>query len=371
MKQNQRIAYFIALACALIIGVTSGHWLAAFVLLGLVECAMGVGVRAGQLMANTLGTLAATQILIMEALALIYTKRPLLRHISTGFTDKDTGSPFAVLNQAVVTRTIAIPSVVAFGAPTQNSTTTDVSVTLGSHDQTSAQFTPAQYTATNRDLIREQVAPLTIAIANQMVDDIAAIWTVGNFPARTGADAVANGATNTKTVLGAGWDYTHLVAVGGILDNAGVPDWMRFYAAGTGPWTSFQNDLRIVGYMWNQNNANAIVDGYLPNVNGFALSKYPGITSAAAGNVVGFAGTPDSTIYAARAMRDPREMPGFAEVPFPGVMTTVTEGILKTGLTLNMEMYIDPATLYANFRLHWLHGQAVGNPNNGQLITSQ
>lgn len=125
-----------------------------------------------------------------------------------------------------------------------------------------------------------------------------------------------------------------------------------------------------MGYFWNQNNGSAITSGYLPQVNGFDVAKYPALSSAAGNSLVGFAGSPDSTVYAARAMRDPREMPGFNDVPFPGIMSTVTESIVKTGLTLNMEMWIDPTTLNANFRLHWLYGVAVGNPNNGQLITT-
>ena len=373
MNRTQHNLNLAALLVAVAIALT-GHLALAFVLLLAVGTISGVGYKPGHCY-NSLGTVAATQILVMEALSLIYTKRPLLRNISTGFTDKDTGSPFAVLNQAVVTRLLLVPTPIAFADTDTSDVTPDVSVTLGSHTQVRYAFAPTDYSATNRDLIREAVAPLTIAVGNAMVDAIAAVWTPGNYPTRTaalgGADAIANGATVTKTVLGAGWDYTHLTSIGGILDKAGVPDWKRFYACNSDVWSSFQNDPRIVGYFWNQNNGQAITEGYLPRVNGFDIAKYPALTGKAGNNLVAFAGSPDATVYAARAMRDPREMPGFADVPFPGVMTTVTENIIKTGLTLNMEMWIAPTTLNAYIRLHWLHGEGAGATNDGQLICSQ
>lgn len=318
-------------------------------------------------MANSLGTLAATQILVMEALQLVYARRPLLRMISLGFTDINTGAASQCkLGQAVVSRLFTVPTVTAFSATPQDRTDTDVSVTLSAHDMAYHQFTVAQYAATNRDLIRESVEPLTVAIANAIVDDVAAIWTPANFPTRTGADAVANGATATKTIKASGWDYGHLKDVRKQLNKAGVPT-PRFYVGNSDVYGELLTDLRIVAYLNNQANGEAIKTGRLPDVAGFALDEYPNLPANSA-NLVAVAGSPDSTIYVARPMRDPREMPGFADVPFPGVMTTVTEP--KTGLTLNMEMWIDPGLLTPNIRLHWLHGEAKGNPNNLQLIVT-
>ncbi|HEV2210849.1 MAG TPA: hypothetical protein VG167_18910 [Verrucomicrobiae bacterium] len=319
--------------------------------------------------ANALGTLAPAQVIVMEALSLVFAKRPILKNISTGFTDKD-GSPYALFNQEVFTRTLGIPPVQAFGAAVNARADTDVGVTLNQYSQVYYQFTPQQYSATNRDLIRESAQPLATAIANYMVDQVATLWTPANYPARTGADAIANNATLTKSIVGAGWDYTHLQSVRGILNKAGVPLALpRFYVGNSDVYASLLNDQRIVAALYNQANGEAIRTGNLPEVGGFRIDEYPNLTAVAGNNLVGVAGTPDSTVYAARVAKDPREMPGFEAVPVPGLMSVITEP--KTGLSVNMDLWVDMLTRNANIRLSWMWGVATGNVNNLQLVTSQ
>lgn len=313
-------------------------------------------------MPNTLGTLA-TATIVQEALALVFTKRPLLRNISTGFTDRN-GSPIAAYNQSVITRTLGLPTVQNFGSAASTRSDTDVSVTLNNFKEVAYDFTPAEYSGTNRDLVREAAEPLAVALANAMVDAVAALWTPANFPTRTGAAAVATGATATSTVKGAGWDYTHLTQVRATLNKAGVPDYARFYVGNSDVYASMLTDLRIVGYLNNQANQEAIRTGMLPNVAGFGLAEYPQIPTA--NNLVGFAGSPDSTVYAARVPKDPREViPG---LPVPGNMGIVTEP--KTGLSVMALEYITMSSLTVTTKLVWMYGTAVGNANNGQLIVS-
>lgn len=319
-------------------------------------------------MANTLGTLAATQVIVQEALALVFTKRPILKNISTGFTDKD-GSPYALFNQTVYTRTLGIPAVTAFAAAATARADVDVPVALSNYSQVYYQFTSQEYSSTNRDLIRESAEPLAVAIANYMVDQIGTLWTSANFPARTGADAVANGVTNNVTKIGAGWDYTHLTLQRGILNKAGVPLGLpRFYVGNSDVYASLLNDLRIVGYLNNPQNQEAIKRGELPQVAGFRIDEYPSMNNNGQ-NLVGVAASPDSTVYAARVAKDPREMPGFEQVPVPGLMSMVTEP--RTGLSVNLDLWVDMLTRAANIRLSWMWGVAAGNKNNIQLIQSQ
>jgi len=313
-------------------------------------------------MANTLGTLA-TATIVQEALALIFTKRPVLNSISMGFTDRN-GSPIAAFNQSVITRTLGIPTVQNFGGTISARGDVDVNVTLDQFKEVGYSYTPQEYSGTNRDLIREAADPLAIALANHMVDAIASIWTIGNFPTRTGADAVANGSTVTKTVLGAGWSYPHLTDVRKTLNQSGVPDAGRFYVGNSNVYGSLLTDLRIVGFLNNQSNGDAIKTGKLPDVAGFGLAEYPGLPST--GNLCAFSGTKDSTVYAHRVPRDPREViPG---LPIPGNMGYVTEP--RTGLTVMVLEYIDLATLNIVTKLIWMYGKAVGNANNGQLIVT-
>jgi hypothetical protein len=313
-------------------------------------------------MPNTLGTLA-TATIVQEALALVFTQRPILNNISMGFTDRN-GSPIANFNQPVITRVLAVPTVQDFGGAISTRNDADVSVTLDQFKEVGYNYTVQEYSGTNRDLIREAALPLATALANKMVDAIAAIWTIANFPTRAGADAVANGSTITKTVKGAGWDYTHLTDVRKTLNQSGVPEAGRFYVGNSNVYASMLTDLRIVGYLNNQNNAAAITSGKLPDVAGLALGEYAALP--ATGNLCAFAGTKDSTVFAARVPTDPRDLlPG---LPIPGNMGIVTEP--RTGLSVMVLEYIAMATLTVTTKLIWMYGTAVGNANNGQLIVT-
>lgn len=311
-------------------------------------------------MSNTLGTLA-TATIVQEALDLIFTERPILNNISLGFTDRN-GSPIAAFNQQVITRTLGIPTVQNFGGTVSPRADVDVPVTLDQFKEVCYEFTPQEYSGTNRDLVREAARPLAIAVANHMVDAIASVWTLANFPTRTGADAVANGSTASTTTKGAGWDYTHLTDVRKTLNQSGVPEGNRFYVGNSNVHASMLTDLRIVGFLNNQSNADAIRTGKLPMVAGLALGEYPALPTT--GNLCAFAGTKDSTVYAQRVPKDPRDViPGLT---IPGNIGIVTEP--RTGLSVMVLEYITLSTLVVTTKLVWMYGKAVGNANNGQLI---
>lgn len=359
MSSLKKKLTLLALAlCTLIACV--GQWqLAACLLLGF-ECALamprpGCGV-------NSLGTLA-TATIVQEALALVYTVRPILNKISLGFLDRN-GSPIAAYNQAVTTRTLGFPTVQNAGSAATDRADTDVSVTLNNFKQVRYDFTAQEYSGTNRDLVRESATPMAIAIANYIVDQISALWTVANFPTRTGADAVANGSTDTTTALANGWDYDHLLDIRKTLNKSGIAEPGRFYVGNSDVYGAMLSDLRIVGYLNNQANQEAIRTGKLPDVAGFGLAEYPALPTT--GNLVAFAGTMDSTVYAHRVPRDPREViPG---LPIPGNVGIVTEP--RTGLSVMVVEYVDLSTLTVTTKLLWMNGVAVGNANNGQLIIS-
>lgn len=302
--------------------------------------------------------------IIQEALDMVFTERPLLKNISLNLRDLDGGVEQAKKGQALVTRLITVPGVDNFGDAASAHTTTDVSVTLSDFKQILHTFTAAEISSTDRDYIRESARPIAIAMGNYFVDSMAALWTIANFPTRTGADAVANVATVSKTIKGAGWDYGHLTAVGAILDKAGVHAPGRFYVGNADVYASMLNDTRIVAALNNPDNASAIKTGKLPDVNGFAIAKYAALPTT--GNLVAFAGTPDTTAFAVRPPKDPESILKGAK--FPGNSTYIQEP--KSGLTVRLDEWIG-TDLTSNIRVCWLQGQGVGNANNGQLITTQ
>ncbi len=361
MNSRTKSFHLVALALGCMMAAM-GHWVLGLACIIAMETIFAP--QEARCFVNTLGTLA-TATIVQEALALVFTKRPILNRISMGFTDKN-GSPIAQYGQAVITRTLGLPTVGNAGDAASATADVDVSVTLNNFKQLRYDFTAIEYSSTNRDLIRERAEPMAVAMGNYIVDQISALWTFGNFPVRTGADAVANGATATKTVKGAGWDYTHLVDVRGTLNKAGVPDFKRFYVGNTDVYGSLLTDPRIIAALNNPDNMSAIKRGELPDlVAGLGMMEYPNLP--ATGNMVGFAGSPDSTVYAHRVPKDPREViPG---LPIPGNLGVVTEP--RTGLSVMVVEYIDLSSLAVTMKMLWMNGVAVGNANNGQLVVTQ
>jgi hypothetical protein len=388
-------------------------------------------------MSNTLGTLSGTLIL-QEALALTFRERPELRMLSMGFRDLDGRASAAVLNQAVTSRIFSVATVNDFGTGATNRGDTDVTCTLTGQKEIHHAFTPSEYNATDRDLIRESARPIAVALANHIVDSVRDLWVETNFP---------NTDTFHQVTVASGWSYTNtLRPIRKNLNKAGVPKGARFAAFNSDVYDALLGDTTVVAALNNPDNQGAIKSGRLPDVAGLGLAEYPdlsvnvgesiaiasantttdvitcsaahglvtgqrihltvssgltGLTTdtsyyvikvaattlklatsaanASAGTAIdipadgtgsmvdarlGFAGTPDSTIYLARAMRNPAELaPNLA---FPGVIGYVQDPV--TGFQVLVNQWIDPSTLNVNNRICWLEGYAKGNANNGLLL---
>lgn len=301
-------------------------------------------------MANSPGTLAGA-VVIQRALELVFAKRPILRNITLNLRELD-GSVTAKWNQTVYTRIKAIPTVQNFGTGAQDRVDTDVPVVLNQFKEVHHKFTVQEYSATDRDLIDESAEPMAVAVANHMVDAVAALWIAGNYP--------------NQTVKASGHNYEHINRVRATLNGPtrGVPESKRFYAANGTVYENLLNDTLIVASLNNPSNADAIRTGRLPDVQGFGLAEYPNLPTT--GNLVAFAGTPDSSIIAQRVPQNPEEiLPG---ARYPGNIGIISEP--TTGLSVMVTQWIDAASLDANTRLIWMYGNAVGNSNNGQRIVT-
>lgn len=297
---------------------------------------------------NTLGTVAASAVIIQEALDLVFTVRPVLNEITLDLK----AEKIAKQGQQVISRIFSVPAVGNFGDAAQAKVDVDVPVTINNLKQVMHTFTYAELNATDRQLVRESAMPLAVAIANHMVDALAALWTIANFP--------------TATTLANGWDYQHLVTVRQAMVTRGLPEGLaRFYQGNADVYASLLQDPMVVAAQNNPSNGAAIASGRLGTVAGFALGEYPALPVT--GNLVGFAGTKDSTVLAARVPSDPREL--LPNAPYPGTLQPITHE--RTGLTVLLNEFIGQSDLTANVRLIWAYGCAVGNANNGQIIKSQ
>lgn len=303
-------------------------------------------------MANSLGTLSGA-LVIMRALQLTFTKRPLLRMISMGFKELDGRVENMLLNQTANTRLRQVAVVNAFGTGPTDQTDTDVPITLSAMKEVHVAFTPAQYNATDRNLIEESAEPIAAAIANHIVDSISALW--------------LNASYANKLIVASAWTYANTVLqLRSKANLAAIPRDNRFFVYGTGVETALLDDPLIVSALNNPANGEAIRTGKLPEVAGFGMDDYPSIP-ANGENLVGMCGTPDHAGYAARAPKDPSEVLGGAA--FPGVIGYVEDP--NSGFRVMVNQWVDPSTLIVNNRLVWLEGYAVGNAANAvRLVTA-
>jgi hypothetical protein len=348
--RNRTILFLTGLAAATAIACL-GYWAAALLLWVVFDSCLAP--RSAKCFANNLGTLNSALIL-QEALSVLFSERPELSFFATSYTDKN--GVMAMYNQEVLVRTKTVLSAGAFGAGAVNVTDTDVPVTLNNWRQVYFAFTPQQYGATSRDLVQEAAEPAADAIAEDIIDTVAGLMTVGNYtdPAQ-------------KTVAAAGWDYTHLVQVRKALALRGVPKSGRFYLADSDVYASLLTDPMIVAFFNNPQNKAAIERGELPEVAGLMLGEYPNLDTAAGGYLKGFAGGKGAIVCASRAPADPADSaPG---TYFPGNYGYITEP--KSQFSVRVTEWIDPVTMNLNCRADYLFGYAVGQMEEGQLITTQ
>ena len=304
-------------------------------------------------MANSLGTLSGALIL-QEALNLTFAKRPALSLISKGFRELDGSVNNAVMGQSVVTRVKGLQAVNAFGTGAGNVTDTDVTVTLSNMKEIHVAFTASQINSTNRDLIREVAEPIAVTLGNSIVDSGATLWNSTNFSKKQ----------ISTTYTRAGLTLPLAQLMDGTTDANAIPQENRFAVFSGTPYYGLLADPIIVAALNNPANLEAIKTGKLPEVDGIAIDKYPTL-GAASINRYGFAGTPDSTVYASRAPKNPADIA--ANLPFPGVFDYVEA---DNGFRVAVQQWIDPSTLTVNNRLVWIDGYAVGNPNNGVVLVS-
>ena len=294
-------------------------------------------------MPNTLGTLASA-VIIQRALALVNTKRPLLKRISLDLSDQR-----VKFGQSVISRLNTLPAVGNFGDAADAAVLTDVPVTVNQFKQIFKSFTQAEMSSTDRNLIDEQADPIAAAMANYFVDQVAALYTAGNFANET---TVADAWSRANTVI----------PLRTALSKRGAPGDL-FASVNSDVYGSLLSDPMIVSIL--NNSAGSITSGSISPVDGFQISEYPALPTT--GNLVGFAGSADACVIATRVPTDPREQ--LPSASYPGNYGVVTDP--TTGLSVVVNEWISPTDNSANIRLCWMMGVAVGNPNNGQrLITA-
>jgi hypothetical protein len=341
---HSAVIYLVALLVCSLFALKTGQWLTALAVLAIVSnlCLP----RLGFSFDNSLGTLTPN-LIVQRALELVYTIRPVLNNISLGFQDLETGAVEANYNATVYTRTLAIPAVQNFRAAASDRADTDVPCTLNNFKQIYYTYTPEQYSGTNRNLLDESAMPMAVALANFMVDTIAGLWTGANFAA--------------NLIVPGGWSYTNtLLELRKKLMVAGVPMGLPWFNVNnSNVHTSLLADPILIQWLSRGPNTSIQSGRFDDPLANLVLGEYPSLPPA--GNLLGFAGSRDSCVYAARAPKNPEAIPGF-DAKFPGNIEIITEPRTKLSVMLTTWIASD---LSANMRLCWMYGIAKGNTNNG------
>ena len=292
----------------------------------------------------------ATDLVVQRALDLLKFNFPILSRVTTDFS-----AEHARYGEDLITRIVTPTAVADYhssnGYVAQTSTTTDVSVTLGSHRHTTVKFDANVMASTFRDLFGEQLPPMQYAIGKDLVDTLYALITTGNY-------------TNTP-VTKARLDFGRaaVIDLGAAMTLAGVPLGDRTLLLNADYYGALMSDSAIVNLAANQR-AEIITGNRLPMIHGFEVVEAPNLPST--GNLTGFGFGRSALLLATRVPGDPSQV-------FPGVnggaaYRTITNP--DTGLSVLMIQHVLPQLGHAYLILAWLAGAAKGQVAAGTIIRS-
>lgn len=298
------------------------------------------------LAANSLGTLAG-DLIVQRALDLLKLSFPVLGAITTDFSAEQ-----ARQGQAIKTRVIGVPSVVALndttGWASSDATATDVTVTIGQPKGVQIEYGSTEIAKTNRNLFDEQVQASHYALAKDLVDALYALIVIGTF-------------TNATTKATGSLARVDLVAMEKALAARGA-EGIRHLLLNADTYERMSNDTTLLN-LATQQRAEMITGTGLPPIAGFNVIR--AINLPATGNLTGFGFRRDALVVATRLPEDyTRALPGAAH----GNVSVVTN--MDTGISVQKVDFVDHKLAKAVSRIAWAYGVAAGNPLAGQILKS-
>lgn len=293
-------------------------------------------------MANTLGTLNAA-LIAQRGLELLVSDYPVIGQIVSDFSNED-----VKYNQTITTRIPSVGTVqdydstLGYAASAVN--TTDVSVTLNKFKHASFELNDAEFSATNRNLVEDYALAFSSALGHQIMSDIAALFTSGNYSNST---TQALSGANRKTVI---------VAPNTALNKRNVMK-NRFGIFNSDLYGQLLTDDSLVDLTFK---GVGISEIQLPVVHGVAFSEYSDLPTTA--NLVGVIGAKDAIVFASRVPSDV----GFADLPATGRISVVTEP--KSGLSVQVRESYSMTKGARLITYCLIYGTAKGNPVSLQRI---
>lgn len=314
-------------------------------------------------MANDLSTLSSA-LIIQRSLEMVFIRYPMLKKLSLDLSNEE-----ADYNIAITSRYQAIATVNNFGTGATDRADTAVTVTMSNFKEVHHAFTPQEYSGTKRNLVDESALPIAEAIGQTLFSavagntspSVAGIWTQSNFSSESAGGFGGANASAPDT------SYSDVVDQREALNLLGVSSANRFMVVNSKVYSSLLKDSTVIEKQKNNQADATIANGVLTGIAGFDIYEWPNLplTGSSVTNAkVGFCGTPQSTVFAGRVPRDPRQV--LPNAPFPGNIGVVTDP--GSGLSVMVNEWIDPSTLKANVRCIFMYGVAVGHASCGRVL---
>lgn len=295
-------------------------------------------------MSNTLGSLNAA-LIAQRGLELLVTDYPLIGSIVSDFSNEPVH-----YNQTITTRIPNVGAVQDYSAATgyipSDASSTDVSVTLDKYKHATFALNDAEFSATDRGLIEDYAKSFSEKLGSQVMADIAAIWTSGNYTNAT--TQAVSGANRASVILAPKKELSKRNVRG---DLFGVFNSDLYFEL-------FKDDS-VVNFEFK---GVGIGESKLPVIHGVAIAEYTDLPTAQ--NLVGVVGRKDAIVFASRVPSDA----GFADLPSVGRISTVTHP--TCGLSVQVREHYDMAKGNRQVTYAIIYGVAKGNPLSLQRIKS-
>jgi len=298
---------------------------------------------------NTLGTLSG-ELVTQNALELLTLEQPAIAALSTDFS-----AEAAKLNQEITTRIVGIPGTTAYntstGYATENTLTTDVSVTITTHKSCQLSFNVEELASTPRKMFEEFAPAMAYAIGKDIIDIALALITTSNFTETPTTEALID------------FDRSTVVGIAGALSDRGVPMNNRTLLLTGSYYDKLFSDETIVLLAANQR-ADLITGSRMIPLHDFSVMRAPTLPST--GNLTGFGFSRSALVVAGRVPSDYRA--AFPNVSGGGVSQVITNP--QSGLSVMLTQFINDQLGAAFSRLAYMFGAAKGQVKAGQILRS-
>lgn len=274
-------------------------------------------------MANNFATIQQSQVIMQRALALVFTMFPMLRVFAKGFAGADGDvAGFAQLGQTVYSRKLGSSTLGNFGDSASDFGSTDVTGQLRNFPMIRHTLTLEDLNKSGNVALLDEVAlPMALKLAQAIVERMAYMVNRANF-------GVTKNSIPSFVEVASGWTRANTVlAMKTACDERGIPEnfqistlagtagqlLRRYFICNSTVEGALLGDSMIVSQYNNAENAMAIKNGRLPQVDGFEFSKFAQMPNTD-GNLLGWAGSPDALAYMARTPVTPWDiMPELAQ----------------------------------------------------------